>query len=49
MNESIQLALTVSLIAIGFTLLIGVLGYLVEKNNGDDAKPRPHKPDGKGA
>jgi hypothetical protein len=33
MNESIQLALIVTLLALGASLLIGVLGYLVEKNS----------------
>jgi hypothetical protein len=36
--EQIQLALIVSLLAIGAALLIGVLGYLIEKNSGENGK-----------
>ncbi|HEY4360445.1 MAG TPA: hypothetical protein VGN17_05735 [Bryobacteraceae bacterium] len=32
MNEDIQLALIVTLLALGASVLIGVLGYLVNKN-----------------
>jgi hypothetical protein len=36
-----QLALIVSLIALGATVLVGVLGFLIEKN----ADATEHKPD----
>ena len=45
MNESIQLALTVGLLALGASLLIGIIGYLVEKCGDGDGR----KPDGNGA
>ena len=45
MNEQIQLALIVTLLAVGASVLIGVLGYLVEKNSEGDG----HKPEGNGA
>jgi len=39
-----QLALIVSLVAIGAVVLVGVLGYLIDKN----AEPSEHKPEGNG-
>ena len=39
------LALTVSLIAIGAVVLVGVLGHLIDKN----ADPAERKPKGNGA
>jgi hypothetical protein len=45
MNEQIQLALTVGLIAMGATILIAVLGFFIERN----ADSTEHKPKGNGA
>ena len=39
------LALIVSLIAIGAVVLVGVLGYFIDKN----AEPAEHKAEGNGA
>ena len=39
------LALIVSLIVIGAVVLVGVLGYLIDKSGG----PAAHKPEGNGA
>ena len=40
-----QLALIVGLIAVGATLVVGVLGYLIDKN----AESAEHKLEGNGA
>jgi len=40
-----ELALIVSLLVIGAVVLVGVLGYLIDKN----AEPLEHKPDRNGA
>jgi hypothetical protein len=45
MPGAMQLALIVSLIAIGVVVLVGVVGYLIEKG-GESAES---KPDGGGA
>jgi len=50
MNEDIQLALIVTLLAVGASVLIGVLGYVVEKNSVEKNSGRDgRKPDGNGA
>jgi hypothetical protein len=40
-----KLATIVSLIVIGFVVLVGVLGYLIDKNS----EPADHGPQGNGA
>ena len=40
-----KLALIVSVIVMGFVLLVGVLGYLIDKSS----EPAEHKPEGNGA
>jgi hypothetical protein len=45
MPGAIQLAVIVSLIAIGVAVLVGVLGYLMDKS----AEPAEPKSEGKGA
>ena len=49
MNEELQLALTVGVIALGCTAVVGILGYLIEKNSGEEAEPPKHMPKGNGA
>ena len=49
MPDSVLLALIVSLIAIGATVLVGVLGYLLDKSSDESGEPSQHKPEGSGA
>ena len=49
MNEQIQLALIVTLLAVGASVLIGVLGYVVEKNSDEkNSGGDGNKPEGNG-
>ena len=43
MQESIQLALIVSSIALGAVVLVAILGFLIEKNADPDGKPQGNK------
>ena len=49
MPDAVFLALIVSLIAIGATVLLGVLGYLVDKSSDESGEPARRKPEGNGA
>jgi hypothetical protein len=55
MNDDIQLALIVTLLAVGASLLIGVLGYVVESNSDEKNSVEKtsgsdgHKPERNGA